>query len=409
MATTYFTPTGVSKAEAADVETRASAPVLGQVWRNLADYGLLLSLVVITAFFQFATHGVLLQPLNITNLLLQNSYVVIMALGMLMVIVCGHIDLSVGSVAGFVGALAGALMVSRGWGVLPSTLLCLAAGAIAGAAQGYWIAYWRMPSFIVTLAGMLVFRGITIAISDGASVGPFPGSFSAISSGFLYDPFTTGGVHLLSLIIGALVAIAFLVVEFRSRARSLSRNAAVASIPVFAAKNGAVTLLLLAFCYVLASYRGIPTVVAIMGLLIAAYTFLMNRTVLGRRVYAVGGNLKAARLSGVNTSRIAFITFVNMGLLAAVAGLIFAARLNSATPRAGTGFELDVIAAVFIGGASASGGVGKVLGVVIGAFIMGVLNNGMSIIGLGVDYQQMIKGLVLLAAVFIDMYQKNKD
>lgn len=399
MATAYSTP----------AQPTPGSP-LAAVWRGLGDYGLLLSLVIITAFFQFATGGVLLQPLNITNLLLQNSYVVIMALGMLMVIVCGHIDLSVGSVAGFVGALAGALMVSRGWGVLPATLLCLAAGAVAGAAQGYWIAYWRMPSFIVTLAGMLVFRGLTIAISDGASVGPFPASFGAISSGFLPDPFATGaGLHLLSLLIGALVAAAFLVTEYRSRARSLSRNAAVASMPVFLAKNGAIVVLLLAFCYVLASYRGIPTVVAIMGVLVAAYTFLMNRTVLGRRVYAVGGNLKAARLSGVNTARVTFTTFINMGLLAAVAGLIFAARLNSATPRAGTGFELDVIAAVFIGGASATGGAGNVLGVVIGAFIMGVLNNGMSILGLGVDYQQMIKGLVLLAAVFIDIYQKSKD
>lgn len=399
MATTYSTP----------VEPKPGGPTLGALWRSFGDYGLLLSLVVITAFFQYATGGVLLQPLNITNLLLQNSYVVIMALGMLMVIVCGHIDLSVGSIAGCIGALAGALMVSRGWGVFPATIACLAGGAVAGAAQGYWVAYWRMPSFIVTLAGMLVFRGITIAISDGASVGPFPESFSAVASGFLPDPFSMDGLHLLSLIIGVLVALAFLAIEIRSRTRSQSRQAAVASLPVFAAKNGAVTLLLLAFCYVLASYRGIPTVVAIIGVLIAAYTFLMNRTVLGRRLYAVGGNLKAARLSGVNTSRITFITFINMGVLAAVAGLIFAARLNSATPRAGTGFELDVIAAVFIGGASATGGAGKVLGVVIGAFIMGVLNNGMSIIGLGVDYQQMIKGLVLLAAVFIDIYQKNKD
>ncbi|MCH9828472.1 MAG: sugar ABC transporter permease [Gammaproteobacteria bacterium] len=398
MSTSFYSPNEAAKRES----------VLVLLKRNAGDYGLLASLVIITAFFQFATHGVLLQPLNITNLLLQNSYVVIMALGMLMVIVCGHIDLSVGSVVGCIGALAGALMVTHQVDVFTSVLICLVAGAAAGAAQGYWVAYWRMPSFIVTLAGMLVFRGITIAISDGASVGPFPSSFAAISSGFLPDPFTKTGIHLLSLLIGVAVAALFLVVEFRARARSVSRNASVQSMPVFVLRNGAVTLLLLAFCYMLAQYRGIPMVVLIMGLLIAAYTFLMNRTVIGRRIYAVGGNLKAARLSGVNTSRVTFIAFVNMGMLAAVAGLIFASRLNSATPRAGTGFELDVIAAVFIGGASASGGVGKVLGVVIGAFIMGVLNNGMSILGLGVDYQQMIKGIVLLAAVLIDVYQKNK-
>lgn len=376
--------------------------------RALSEYGLLAALVVIIGFFETATGGVLLQPLNITNLLLQNSYVVIMALGMLMVIVCGHIDLSVGSVVGVIGALAGSLMVTHQMGIVASSVICLAAGALVGAMQGYWVAYWRMPSFIVTLAGMLVFRGITIAMSDGASVGPFPDHFTIISSGFLPDPFAGGGLHLLSLLIGAVVAFAFILVETRARARSASRGAIVASGPVFALRIGAISALLLAFCAMLASYRGIPTVVAIMAVLVASYTFLMNRTVLGRRIYAVGGNLKAARLSGVNTARITFIAFVNMGVLAAVAGLIFAARLNSATPRAGTGFELDVIAAVFIGGASASGGAGKVLGVVIGAFIMGVLNNGMSIMGLGVDYQQMIKGLVLLAAVFIDIYQKNR-
>lgn len=389
-------------------EESPRADMMAALRRSMSEYGLLAALVLIVAFFQITTNGVLLQPLNITNLLLQNSYVVIMALGMLMVIVCGHIDLSVGSVVGVIGALAGWLIVTHAVDPVTATIICLVAGAAVGAMQGYWVAYWRMPSFIVTLAGMLVFRGITIAISDGASVGPFPESFTAISSGFLPDPFTTSGVHLLSLLIGAVLAAAFVTVEARSRARSASRGASVPSLPVFALKVGAISALMLAFCYMLASYRGIPTVVAIMAVLVAVYTFVMNRTVPGRRIYAVGGNLKAARLSGVNTARITFITFVNMGVLAAVAGLIFAARLNSATPRAGTGFELDVIAAVFIGGASASGGAGKVLGVVIGAFIMGVLNNGMSIMGLGVDYQQMIKGLVLLAAVFIDIYQKNR-
>jgi len=390
-----------------DIKSKDS--LIDTIRRSMSDYGLLLPLLAITAFFQVATDGVLLQPLNITNLLLQNSYVVIMALGMLMVIVCGHIDLSVGSVAGFVGALAGALMVTHQVNVLTATLICLIAGALAGAAQGYWVAYWRIPSFIVTLGGMMVFRGITIAISDGASIGPFPGLFTAISSGFLPDPFAGTGIHLLSLILGILIALTFVFLELRTRNRALSRGATVSSLPIFFLKNGALSLFLVTFCYMLARYRGIPTVVAIMTVLIALYSFLMNRTVLGRRIYAVGGNLKAARLSGVNVSNVTFTTFVSMGLLAAVAGLIFTARLNSATPRAGIGFELDVIAAVFIGGASASGGAGNVLGVVIGAFIMGVLNNGMSIIGLGVDYQQIIKGLVLLAAVFVDIYQKNEN
>lgn len=376
--------------------------------RILSEYGLLTSLVIIVAFFQVATNGVLLQPLNVTNLLLQNSYIVIMALGMLMVIVCGHIDLSVGSIVGLVGALAAVLLTQAGLDVFTTVLICLLAGAVLGAMQGYWVAFWGMPSFIVTLAGMLVFRGATIAVTGGQSIGPFPPIFTSLSSGFIPDFFGGMGLNVTALLIGALVAAAFLAAEYSGRRRLARRGAVVPPIWTFALKQGAVAAGILYFCYVLASYRGIPTVMVIMSLLILLYTFIMNRTVIGRRIYAVGGNLKAAKLSGVNTARVTFFAFVNMGVLAAVAGLIFTARLNSAIPRAGTGFELDVIAAVFIGGASASGGVGKVIGVVIGAFIMGVLNNGMSILGIGVDYQQMIKGMVLLAAVFIDIYQKNK-
>jgi putative multiple sugar transport system permease protein len=377
--------------------------------RAMKDYGLLAALVIIVAFFQIATGGSLLQPLNVTNLLLQNSYIVIMALGMLMVIVSGHIDLSVGSIVGVVGALAGMLIVQYQLDLISATLLCLAAGALIGAMQGYCIAYWGMPSFIVTLAGMLVFRGATIAVSGGQSVGPFPPSFTWISAGFMTDPLQVGTLRVTSLLVGVLIAAAFFYVEYRGRRRAIARNGEVSSPAVFALKNGALAALIIYFCYLLASYRGIPTVLITMCVLIGIYTLIMNKSVFGRRIYAVGGNLKAARLSGVNTKRMVFLAFVNMGVLAAVAGLIFAARLNSATPRSGFGFELDVIAAVFIGGASASGGVGTVLGVVAGAFIMGVLNNGMSIMGVGVDYQQRIKGLVLLAAVFVDMYQKNKD
>lgn len=376
--------------------------------RGAREYGLLASLIVIMLFFQVATGGALMQPLNLTNLLLQNSYIVVMALGMLMVIVCGHIDLSVGSVVGVIGSIAAVLMVQYHLDVFSTTLICLIAGGLIGAAQGYWVAVWRMPSFIVTLAGMLIFRGATIAISQGQSIGPFPPGFTALSSGFIPEVFATTSLRLTSLLVGGVVAALFWVVEYRSRRRTLRSGGAVAPIAVFALKNGVVAALILYFCYLLSTYRGIPTVMVIMSILIGIYTFIMNRSVIGRWVYAVGGNLKAAKLSGINTSRVTFLAFVNMGVLAAVAGLIFVARLNSATPRGGTGFELDVIAAVFIGGASASGGVGKVVGVVIGAFIMGVLNNGMSIMGIGIDYQQMIKGAVLLAAVFVDVYQKNK-
>lgn len=376
--------------------------------RGAREYGLLASLIVIMVFFQVATGGALMQPLNLTNLLLHNSYIVVMALGMLMVIVCGHIDLSVGSVVGVIGALAAVLMVQYRMDFFSVSLICLLAGGLIGAAQGYWVAVWRMPSFIVTLAGMLIFRGATIAISQGQSIGPFPPAFTALSSGFIPELFAYADLRITSLLLGAAVAAMFWAVEYRSRRKAAKSGASVGPMALFALKNGVIAALIVYFCYLLSTYRGIPTVMVIMSVLVAIYTFVMNRTVIGRWVYAVGGNLKAAKLSGINTSRVTFFAFVNMGVLAAVAGLIFVARLNSATPRGGTGFELDVIAAVFIGGASASGGVGKVVGVVIGAFIMGVLNNGMSIMGIGIDYQQMIKGAVLLAAVFVDVYQKSK-
>jgi putative multiple sugar transport system permease protein len=382
--------------------------ILPAIKRGVREYGLLSSLLVIVVFFQFATNGALLQPLNLTNLILQNSYIVVMALGMLMVIVCGHIDLSVGSIVGVIGSIAAVLMVQYRLDFVTVSLLCLLAGGLIGAAQGYWVAFWGMPSFIVTLGGMLIFRGATIAITQGQSIGPFPEGFVALSAGFLPDPFQGIGLKVTSLLLGLLVVACFLWVEWRARRRVAKAGSAAMPLPIFILKNGILGGLIIAFCYLLATYRGLPSVLLIMCLLIGIYTFIMNRTVIGRWVYAVGGNLKAAKLSGINTARVTFFTFVNMGVLAAVAGLIFTARLNSATPRAGSGFELDVIAAVFIGGASASGGVGKVIGVVIGAFIMGVLNNGMSIMGIGVDYQQMIKGAVLLAAVFVDVYQKNR-
>jgi putative multiple sugar transport system permease protein len=375
---------------------------------NMREYGMLLSLIVIMGFFQYMTDGVLMQPLNLTNLVLQNSYIIIMALGMLMVIVAGHIDLSVGSVVGFIGGLAAVLIVNFHVHYAVTALICILAGALIGGAQGYFVAFFKIPSFIVTLAGMLVFKGLTLALLEGQSVGPFPETFQMLSSGFLPDPLAHEELRATSLIIGVVAACALVYVQLRARAKQTKHGMEAEPMGFFLAKIAVFAAALVFFSYLLASYKGIPNVLAVMAILIVAYTFITNRTVLGRRVYAVGGNEKAARLSGIKTERVSFYTFVNMGVLAAVAGLIFAARLNTATPKAGTGFELDVIAACFIGGASASGGVGKVMGAVIGAFIMGVMNNGMSIMGIGIDYQQVIKGLVLLAAVFFDVFNKNK-
>ena len=382
---------------------------LGQFFRaHLRDYGMLLSLLIIMAFFQVMTDGTLLQPLNLTNLLLQNSYIVIMALGMLLVIVAGHIDLSVGSVCGFVGALAAVLMVNLEWHWLPASLLSLVCGGLIGAAQGWFVAWMRIPSFIVTLAGMLVFKGLALALLQGQSVGPFPPEFQLLSSGFLPDPFNGETLRLGSLLIGLAVVAALLVTWLRQRATLARAGLIEEPAVVFVLRCAVFAGLIGGLSWQLATYRGLPNVLVVMALLMALYDFVTRRTVIGRRLYALGGNEKAARLSGIATERLTFWAFVNMGVLAGLAGLVFAARLNTATPKAGLGFELDVIAACFIGGASASGGVGKVLGAVIGAFVMGVMNNGMSIVGIGIDYQQVIKGGVLLAAVFIDVHNRAR-
>jgi len=380
----------------------------GFIKNNLREYGMLISLVAIMVLFQVLTEGTLLRPLNLTNLVLQNSYVVIMALGMLLVIVAGHIDLSVGSVCGFIGALAAVLMVEYDWNYLTTAVVSILAGALIGAAQGWFVAFRKIPSFIVTLAGMLVFKGLTLALLQGQSVGPFPETFQKLSSGFIPDPLGGDTLRTTSLVVGTLAAAALVFFKLRGRAKLTQHGMEQEPYAFFLVKNVCFAAVILFFSWLLASYKGLPNVLVVMAVLIMAYDFVTNRTTVGRRIYALGGNEKAARLSGIKTQRLAFLTFVNMGALAALAGLVFAARLNTATPKAGLGFELDVIAACFIGGASASGGVGKVMGAVIGAFIMGVMNNGMSILGIGIDYQQVIKGLVLLAAVFIDVYNKNK-
>ena len=375
---------------------------------NFREYGMLITLVAIMAFFQYMTEGTLMQPLNLTNLVLQNSYIVIMALGMLMVIVAGHIDLSVGSVCGFIGALAAVLMVQYNWHFVPASLLCLGCGAVIGALQGWFVAFFRIPSFIVTLAGMLVFKGLALALLQGQSVGPFPDSFQMLSSGFMPDLLSGEGLRMTSLLLGVVLAAVLAAAGIRARAKQLKHGIQAEPAAIFFVKTAAFSALLIYFSYLMASYRGLPNVLIVMAVLIFLFHFITSHTTIGRRVYALGGNEKAAKLSGIKTERLAFYTFVNMGVLSALAGLVFAARLNTATPKAGLGFELDVIAACFIGGASASGGVGKVMGAVIGAFVMGVMNNGMSILGIGIDYQQVIKGVVLLAAVFVDVYNKNK-
>ncbi|WP_394887888.1 multiple monosaccharide ABC transporter permease [Mesorhizobium sp. AaZ16] len=410
-----------------NAERNAKASAQMALKDNLRDYGLVLALIAIMVFFQWQTNGVLFKPVNLTNLVLQNSYIIIMALGMLLVIVAGHIDLSVGSVSGFVGAVAAILMVQYKLDPILTTLICLFVGGLIGASQGYWIAYMKIPSFIVTLAGMLVFKGLSLALLGGMSVGPFPPEFQLLSAGFIPDvigpltlvqptldaagkPVAGSAVvlHSTTLLIGVVIVALMLWSSLRSRANRESHGYEAEPFALFVIKNAVISAIVLFLIYMMASYRGLPNVLIVMGVLIALFVFITKRMTFGRRVYAMGGNVKAAALSGIKTERLTFYIFIIMGVLSALAGLIFAARLNTATPKAGLGFELDVIAAVFIGGASAMGGVGQVAGAVIGAFIMGVMNNGMSIMGVNIDWQQVIKGLVLLGAVVFDVYNKNK-
>ena len=417
----------MSTETAAPAVSAAKASTQDAIKENLREYGLIIALIAIMLFFQFTTSGVLFLPVNLTNLILQNSYIIVMALGMLLVIVAGHIDLSVGSVAGFIGAVAAVLMVDYHINPLLAGLLCIGVGAIIGGCQGYFVAYMKIPSFIVTLAGMLIFKGLALWMLAGRSVGPFSTEFQMLSAGFIPDfigPWTlvaptlnaAGGptpgtgivLHATTIVIGLIIVAAMLYFALKSRRERESHGYDAEPYGFFVAKNLVMAGIVMFFMYMLASYRGLPNVLIVMGILIALFVFVTKRMTFGRRIYAMGGNVKAAALSGIHTERLTFYIFMIMGALAALAGLIFAARLNMATPKAGAGMELDVIAAVFIGGASAMGGIGQVTGAVIGAFIMGVMNNGMSIMGINIDWQQVIKGMVLLGAVAFDLYNKKK-
>ena len=386
------------------LRNRISALLMSHVRQS----GMVVALVAIVLLFQVWTDGILLKPLNVTNIIQQNGYILVLAIGMVIVIINGHIDLSVGSVAAFIGALSAVLMVRNDMPWPLAVALCIAMGAVIGAWQGFWIAYVGIPSFIVTLGGMLLFRGATQYLLEGQSIAPIPHGLEQVSSGFLPEIGVEAVYHWPTVILGVVIMVASVVMQIRRRRSQLRYGQSVSSTTLFVAKCTAIVVALAAVTLVLASYRGVPIVGIILVVLTLVYAFIMRNTILGRQVYAVGGNSSAARLSGVRNQRVTLLVFVNMGALAAVAGLLFAARLNSATPQAGINFELEAIAAAFIGGASASGGVGTVFGAIVGGLVLGVLNNGMSILGIGSDVQQMIKGLVLLAAVGFDVYNKRR-
>ncbi|GGH35129.1 multiple monosaccharide ABC transporter permease [Microbacterium album] len=376
---------------------------------NLRQYGILAALVIIVVLFQVLTNGRLLMPGNVNNLIQQNAYVLILAIGMVMVIIAGHIDLSVGSIVAMVGAITAIAMMHWGWPVWAAVLLALVVGAIVGAWQGFWVAFVGIPAFIVTLAGMLLFRGLTLVLLTGGTIGGLPRDFTAIGAGWLPGfGDVADGRDGLTLLIG-LIAVAGLVAQqLRTRATLRRLELPRESATSFWAKTVLAGAGILALSWLLAGYSGTPIILLILAVLILVYTFVLNRTVFGRHVYAMGGNRFAAIMSGVKTKWVDFFVFVNMGLLAGLAGVVSTARAGSAVASAGQQFELDAIAAVFIGGAAVTGGVGTVIGAVIGGLVMGVLNMGLSILSVDAAWQMAIKGLVLLAAVAFDIFNKKR-
>ncbi|MEW7917269.1 multiple monosaccharide ABC transporter permease [Enterococcus avium] len=374
-----------------------------------SKYSMVIILIALLIAFQMMTGGIFLRPLNITNIVLQNSHILVLAAGMLLVVLLGFVDLSVGSVMAFVGAIAGMMMVNNHMSPWIAVPVCLAIGALIGAWQGFWVAYVGIPAFIVTLAGLLMFRGLTQVVLGGQSLAPFPRAFQKISTGYLPEIMvSSSGMHFLTLVLGLVLAAGLVFFQWKAREKRKKNLFEVPPMNAFIFKSILTVGIVLGMSYIFASYQGFPIILIILGVIVGVYGFLTNSTVAGRQIYATGGNLKAAQLSGIKTKKITFWVFVNMGMMAALAGLILAARLNAATPQAGTSLELDAMASVYFGGASTSGGIGTITGAIVGGLVMGVLNNGMSILGVGVDWQQAIKGLILLLAVVLDIYNKKR-
>ena len=382
-------------------------------------------MILFEILIRITGHGSLFAPANVTNIIRQNAYVAILATGMLLCILTGgNIDLSVGSVVALVGALAGVFIVNWGWPIWLAVVACLILGTAIGAFHGFFIAYIHIPPFITTLAGMLLWRGVATIVLDGRPIAPFPQkylnlfeSYLPVSTDATYEKF--GDIELfdewvdkytliITLVVTLIAILAYVLLEIISRRNKIKKNYTVQSRGSFIAKLVVLSIVIFIIGQFLARDRGLPVVLILLGVIIAVYSYFTQNTVPGRYLYAIGGNEKAARLSGVNTKNVMFFAYTNMGFIAAVAALVTIARMNSAQPTAGQNYEMDAIASCFIGGASAYGGTGTVGGAVVGAIFMGVLNNGMSILGVYMNWQRAVKGSVLLAAVIFDVVSKQK-
>jgi putative multiple sugar transport system permease protein len=380
---------------------------------SLKKNTILIALVVVMLFFQALIvaggKGSLFAPANISNLISQNAYVVVLASGMLLCILTGgNIDLSVGSIVALVGAIAGTLIVNMHVNIYVGIVLCLLCGLLIGAWQGFWIAYIRIPPFIVTLAGMLLWRGVALLVLNGLTISPFPASYLRYFTSFLPVSDNKTLIFAITVVIGVIVTLVYVISQVMDRLKKQKKGYETSSSVMFIFKLAITSAVVLFLFFLLAQNKGVPVVLIIIAAIVLIYSYFTSRTVPGRYLYALGGNEKAAKMSGINTNRILFFAYANMGFLSGVAALMCVARFNSAAPSAGTNYELDAIASCFIGGASAYGGTGTISGAVIGAIFMGVLNNGMSIMGIDSNWQRAVKGLVLLAAVVFDVVSKNR-
>ncbi|GAA3131463.1 sugar ABC transporter permease [Planomonospora alba] len=409
------TPPAAGAAASGKARDGGPAPAGGRFSVNLRQSGIYIAFALIVVLFSVLTDGELLNPQNISNIMVQNSYVLILAIGMILIIIAGHIDLSVGSVVAVCGAIAAVLMVDMGVSWPVALLVTLAAGALIGAWQGYWVAYFGIPAFIVTLAGMLIFRALTLTVLGNQGIGPFPDEVRTLANGFI--PGFLGniglgpldGADLFTLLAGVAVVAGIVVTQWRARQGRIGYRQQVDPLPVFALKMAAAAAVVMTVIVQLARFKNLPWVLVLLAALVLGYTLLTNRVVFGRHIYAIGGNVHAASLSGIKVKSVTFWIFVNMGVLSALAGIIFAGRLNQAGPTAGNGFELDAIAAAFIGGAAVQGGVGTVVGAITGGLIMAVINNGMSLIGAPSERVMLFKGVVLLIAVAFDVWAKRRS
>ena len=375
---------------------------------------MLIALAVVMLLFQvlirLSGRGSLFAPSNISNLINQNSYVVILATGMLLCILTGgNIDLSVGSIVAMIGALAGTLIVNMKLNIYLSILICLVVGALIGMWQGFWIAYVRIPAFIVTLAGMLLWRGLALIILNGLTISPFPESYLVYFTSFLPKSENPNVIMATTMLVGAIACAIYVVSQIVERRKKIHKNYEVESNGMFLGKLIFICAVAMASVYLLGQHKGIPVVLVLLAVVVLVYGYFTSKTVPGRYFYAMGGNEKAAKLSGIDTNRVLFYAYTNMAFLSAIAALTCIARFNSAAPTAGTNYEMDAIGACYIGGASAYGGTGTVGGAVIGAIFMGVLNNGMSILGIDANWQKAVKGLVLLIAVIFDVLSKKRS